>query len=64
VGAPSEFFCVGERSVNCYSGAEKPREGSREEEKNGDAAATFAQPCRFRKDQATRRDSVARCATF
>jgi hypothetical protein len=41
VGAPSVYFCGGERSVYCYGGAEEPKRGGGEKEKDGDAAAAI-----------------------
>jgi len=43
VGAPSIYFCGGERSVYCYGGAEDSKGGDGEEVKEGDTAAALPQ---------------------
>jgi hypothetical protein len=41
VGAPSVYFRGSKRSVYCRDGAEEPKGGDGEEEKDGDAAAAL-----------------------
>jgi hypothetical protein len=42
VGAPSAYYCGGERSVCCCDGAEGSKGGDGEEETDGDAAAALS----------------------